>query len=155
MRLSVNELMEKYKDNVFRAAFSICRNPEDAEDIVQDTFIQYMESSRQFENEEHIKAWLLRTAINRSKNKVVSFWHRNRADYDEYLEDIPFQDSKDRELVEAVMSLPKPYRIVIHLYYQEGYKVNEISKILTIPIGTVKSRLSRGRTILKKFLKED
>ncbi len=155
MRLPVDELVKKYKDNVFRAAFSVCRNAEDAEDIVQDTYIQYMDSSRQFESEEHIKAWLLRTAINKSKNIVLSFWHRNRVDMDKYLEETPFQEPADRQLVEAVMSLPKRYRIVIHLYYQEDYQVNEIAGILHIPAGTVKSRLSRGRKILKDILKED
>ena len=155
MRLPVDELVRKYKDNLFRAAFSICRNTEDAEDVVQDTYIQYMDSSRQFESEEHIKAWLLRTAINKSKNTVRSFWRRNRGDIGEYLEEIPFPEPEDRQLVEAVMSLPQPYRIVIHLYYQEDYPVKDIARILNIPAGTVKSRLARGRKILKDILGED
>ena len=155
MRLPVDELVKNYKDSIFRAAISVCRNVEDAEDVVQDTYIQYMNSSRQFESEEHIKAWLLRTAINKSKNIVTSFWHRNRVDIDEYLEETQFQEPEDRQLVKAVLSLPKQYRIVVHLYYQEDYQVKEIAEILNIPDGTVKSRLSRGRKILKDILKED
>lgn len=53
MRIPVRELAEQHKDSIFRAASSICRNPEDAEDVVQETFLQYMESSRQFESVEH------------------------------------------------------------------------------------------------------
>ena len=146
MRLPVSKLAEKYQENVFRAAFSVSRNPDDAEDVVQDTFLKYMESGRQFESEEHIKAWLLRTAMNRSKDMVHSFWHRNRGS---------FEEPCDRELVETVLSLPEKYRIPIYLFYYEDYSVKEIAGILKLPESTAKSRLYRGRKMLKDILKED
>ena len=155
MRQPVEELIEKYKDTVFRAALSVSRNPEDAEDVVQDTFIQYMNSPRQFESEDHIKAWLIHVAINKSRNVVNSFWNRKRVKFDDYLENTNFQEPEDRRLVEAVFSLPEKQRIVIHLYYYEEYSVREIAEILHISEGTVKSRLSRGRSELRSILKEE
>jgi len=68
MKIETNVVMEKYKDNLFSAAFNVCRNAADADDVVQDTLIQYHSTSKQFENEEHIRAWLLRVAINKAKN---------------------------------------------------------------------------------------
>lgn len=155
MRISVDKLAAKYKDSVFRAAFSICQNPEDAEDIVQDTFLKYFESNRQFESEEHIKAWLLRTAINKSKNTLRTFWHRNRSTFEDYMDQLPFQEPEDHEMLETVMSLPEAYRIVIYLYYYEDYSVKEIAKVLGKPENTIKSHLYRARKTLKDILKED
>lgn len=155
MRLSARELAEKYQENVFRAAFSVSQNQADAEDVVQDTFLKYMQSDRQFESEEHIKAWLLRTAISRSKDIIHTFWNKNRSSFEDYMESIPFQNPEDRELVETVLSLPKTYRIPIYLFYYEDYSVKEIADILKLSENTVKSRLYRGRKVLKKMLKED
>lgn len=66
-------LAQKYQDSVYRAAFSACKNPQDAEDAPQKTFLAYHRSSRQFESEEHIWAWLLRVAINKGKNLRLLF----------------------------------------------------------------------------------
>ncbi len=155
MRLPVEELVDRYKDNVFRVALSVSRNPEDAEDVVQDTFITYMESDRQFENEEHIRRWLLRIAINKSKNIVMGFWYRNRMSLEDYLAETQFQDPEDRSVIESILSLPKANRIVIYLYYYEGYQVREMAEILRVSEGTVKSRLFRGRKMLKNILQEE
>lgn len=154
MRRPVEELVEKYRDSVFRAALSVSRNPEDAEDAVQDTFIQYMNSKRQFESEEHIRAWLLRVAINKSKNIMTSFWNRNRVAFEDYMKNTQFQEPEDRSLAEAVFSLTEKYRVVMYLYYYEEYPVREIAEILHISEGTVKSRLARGRKALRDILKE-
>lgn len=151
MRLSARELAEKYKDSVFRAAFSVSRNPDDAENVAQETSLSYMESTRQFENEEHIKAWLLRTAINKSKNVMRSFWHRNRTSLEDYMAGLTFHEPQDQELVEAVLSLPKSCRIVMYLYYYEEYSVKEVAGLLGLSEEAVKSRLFRGRKMLKEL----
>lgn len=155
MRLPVSELAEKYKDSIFRAALSVNGNVEDAEDVVQETFLQYIKSSRQFENEEHIKAWLLRTAINKSKNIVRTFWHRNRTSIEDYMAGLQFQEPEDRDLVNAVMALPKPQRTVIYLFYYEDYSVKEISELTGLSESAVKGRLFRARKMLKKTLGDD
>lgn len=154
MRLQVDYLAEMYQENIFRAAFSITRNAADAEDVVQDTFLQYLRTDRDYESEEHIKASLLRTAINKAKNTRFTFWHRNRVSLEDYMAEIPFQEPEDRALVEAVLSLPEQYRIVIHLYYYEDYPVAEIGKLLKLTQSAVKNRLLRGRRMLKSTLKE-
>ena len=65
MRIATEVLVEKYKDHLFAAAFNVCKNAADADDVVQDTFLQYHTTNRQFENEQHIRAWLIRVAINK------------------------------------------------------------------------------------------
>ena len=155
MRLPAEYLVQKYQENLFRAALSVCKRPGDAEDAVQEAFLQYLRTDRDFENEEHIKAWLIRTAVNKTRNTVLSFWNRNRITWEEYMNDISIQDSDDRELIDAVMTLPKQYRIVIHLYYYEDYSVSEIGKILDVSKSIVKNRLFRGRKMLKDILQEE
>ena len=159
MKLTADEAYEKFADRVFAAAFSICQNRADADDVVQETFIKYLSASGStvpdFTDAEHVKAWLLRVAINRAKDIRVSFWRRHRVSWEEYMEELHFEEPGDGRLFEAVMSLPARYRMVIHLYYYEGYSVSEIAGILRCRDGTVKSQLSRGRALLKKMLKED
>ena len=72
MRQPVQELIERYQNNLYAIAFNICKNQADAEDVVQDTLIQYYTTSKDFEDEQHIRAWLLRVAINKAKNKKKS-----------------------------------------------------------------------------------
>ena len=77
MKPAVETLIETYRNNLYVAAFQVCRNAQDAEDVVQDTFIQYWTQNKEFESQEHIRAWLLRVAINKAKNKARSFFRRN------------------------------------------------------------------------------
>ncbi|MBO4309582.1 MAG: RNA polymerase sigma factor [Lachnospiraceae bacterium] len=155
MRPQVMELVEKYKNNLYAVAFNICKNPHDAEDVVQDTFVQYFSNRKQFETEEHVKAWLIRVAINKAKNINNSFWRKNKVTLDETMETLAFEGEESRELFETVMKLPEKYRIAIHLFYYEDYTVREISEILKISESNVKVRLSRGRNLLKETLKEE
>ena len=71
MRQSLHELAALYQDSLFAAAFNICRNAQDAEDVIQDTFVQYYTTKKEFENEQHIRAWLLRVVINKDRKSVV------------------------------------------------------------------------------------
>lgn len=155
MRLSTQEAFRKYGDRVFAAAFQICRKCEDADDAVQDTFLKYHAMQLEYSSEEHLKAWLLRTAINRCKDLLKSFWRVHTTPWEEYMDELEFAQPSDRGLFEAVMKLPRKYRIVIHLFYYEEYSIDEISGILRVSSGTVKSQLSRGRSLLKKQLMEE
>ncbi len=155
MRLSVDEAFQKYGDRIFSAAFSICRNRADADDVVQDTLIRYYSLGKDFESEAHLKAWLLRVAINRAKDIVSAFWRKNKVDWEEYMDELVFEEPEDSRLFEAVMRLPEKYRAVIHLFYHEDYAVEEISGILRRPEGTVKSQLNRGKKLLKNMLQEE
>ena len=155
MRLTVEDAFQKYGDRVFSAAFSICRNREDADDVVQDTFLRYHIKNLQYMDENHLKAWLLRVAINRAKDITAAFWRRNRVSWEAYMEELEFTQPEDRSLFRAVMALPEKYRLVLHLYYYEECSIREIASLLHTGEGTIKSRLSRGRTLLKTMLTED
>ncbi len=152
MRQSLHELAAMYQDNLFAAAFNICQNAQDAEDVIQDTFIQYHTTKKEFENEQHIRAWLIRVAINKAKNVTRTFWRRNKISIEDYMETLTFETPESADLFETVMQLPEKYRIVIHLYYYEDYAVSEIADILKLSESNVKTRLSRGRAILRKEL---
>lgn len=155
MRLSVDDVFQKYGDRIFSAAFSVCRSQADADDVVQDTLIRYYALGMDFESEPHLKAWLLRVAINRAKDIVSSFWRRNTVGWETYMEQLVFEAPEDSRLFASVMRLPEKYRTVIHLFYYEGYAVEEIAAILRAPKGTVKSQLSRARKLLKNLLQEE
>ena len=154
MRLSVDETFRRYGDRIFSAAFSVCRNRADADDVVQDTLIRYYSLNKDYENEPHLKAWLIRVAINRAKDITSSFWRKNKVTWEDYMDGLVFEEPEDSRLFEAVMRLPEKYRTVIHLYYYEDYAVEEIAGILRRPVGTVKSQLSRGKKLLKSMLQE-
>lgn len=155
MRLSAEEAFRRYGDRVFTAAFSVCRNREDADDVVQDTFIKYYTKGEDYIDESHLKAWLLRVAINRAKDLNGAFWRRNRVSWEEYMEELEFVQPEDKSLFQAVMGLPEKYRLVIHLFYYEEYSIAEIAALLRSTQGTVKAQLSRGRKLLKSMLTED
>ncbi|MDE5825305.1 MAG: sigma-70 family RNA polymerase sigma factor [Lachnospiraceae bacterium] len=155
MRQSVQELAAVYQNNLFAAAFNICKNTQDAEDIVQETFVQYYTMKKEFESEQHIRAWLIRVAVNKAKNITRTFWRRNKVSIEDYMETLTFETPEAENLFETVMQLPEKYRIVIHLYYYEDYAVSEIADILKLSESNVKTRLSRGRVMLKEVLKEE
>lgn len=155
MRKPVQELIEHYQNNLYIVAFNVCKNPEDAEDVVQDTFIQYHTNKKEFENEQHIRAWLIRVAINKAKNMNHTFWRQNKLSLEDYMETLAFETPETETLFETVMKLPEKYRIVIHLFYYEDYTIHEIADILKISQSNTKVRLLRGRALLKEALKEE
>lgn len=162
---SFEQVMEFYMPMVYRIAFSRLGSAHDAEDITQDVFLKYYRADMTYNDEEHRKAWLIRCAINCTKNLVTSAWFRHRAS-DEGLEnmeeggDIPGSDGdidkieQKNAVMSAVMKLPDKYRTVIHLFYFEDMSVAQISKATGIREATVKSQLSRARDMLKPMLKE-
>ena len=150
MRMQTEVLVERYQQNMFAAALSVCKDPQDAEDAVQEALLAYHTSGKEFESEEHIRAWLLRVAINKAKNMRMSFWKKHKVSLEDYMESISFETEQESGLFEAVMELPEKYRVVLHLYYYEDYSIREIGKILRRTENTVKSQLSRGRALLKE-----
>lgn len=155
MRTDTTVLVERYKDNVFAAAFSVCRNADDAEDVVQETFLRYHTGNKQFDSEQHIRAWLLRVAVNKAKNINRSFWRRTSVPLEAYMQTLSFETHEAESLFEQVMKLPEKYRMPLHLFYYEDYSVREIADILGKPESTVRVQLSRGRTMLKNCLTEE
>ena len=111
--------MAEHGKRVFAAAYSLLKNRADAEDVVQDVFLRYFTDEKQFASEAHIRAWLLRTAINRAKDLLRAARRQRELP----LEDVPAEqelsDDESGALFRAVTALPEPYRIVIHLHYYE------------------------------------
>ena len=154
MRMETQALAKTYRDRLFAAAFQVCGNAADAEDAAQEALLRYHISEKQFESEQHIRAWLLRVAINCAKNVSRSFFRRNTVPLEDYMDSLEFDSGASREIFREVMGLPEKYRLVIHLYYYEDYTVAEIGRILGLTESNVKVRLSRGRQLLKKALQE-
>lgn len=154
MRLPVEMLVERYHQNLFAVAFNVCKNREDAEEVVQDAFIQYHLKRLDFQSEEHIRAWLIRVTINKAKNAARTFWRRHRTSLEETMAALNFNDQESEQLFEAVMALPQKYRIVVHLFYYEDYSVHELAELLSLSESNVKTRLSRARAMLRDTLKE-
>lgn len=156
-RAAINEragyILDIYGDSILRYAYSYLHNMSDAEDILQDTLIQYLKTGPVFESAAHEKAWLLRVAANLSKNRLD---YNSIRKTDELNEELAADERDDLSFVwEAVKSLPVKYREVIHLFYHEGCSVREISNILKRPEATVRSDLHRGRERLREILREE
>jgi RNA polymerase sigma factor (sigma-70 family) len=155
MKIDTEQVIATYKDRIFAIGLTMLKNPDDAEDVVQETFLRYHTYKKDFESKEHIESWLYKVAINKAKDIQRKFWRRKQVSMEDYMATIPFDRSQDEELFQAVMALPSKYSIVIHLYYYEDYSIKEIAQQLKLNEGNVKVRLSRARQLLKKQLKEN
>lgn len=154
--MDYEKIVEENINFVYRAAVCYCKNTRDAEDIVQNTFLKLLQSGQEFQDKEHTRKWLVRVAVNECKNMWKSYWNRNVISLEtlEYEKEAVRTDEQ-KELLQAVMGLPPKYRIVIHLYYYEGYHVKEIADMLHLSESNVQIRLMRARKKLKEYLKEE
>lgn len=152
-RYIAERYMHEYGNTILRLAYMYVHNMDDAEDILQDTLIKVLEANPKFENENHEKAYLLKTASNIAKNRIKYNKFRNS---DELQEELVAEEREDLSFVwEAVKSLPETAREVIHLFYQEGYRTSEIAYIIGRKETTIRSDLKRARERLKIILKEE
>ncbi len=145
-------LLDQYGNSVLRLAYSYLHSMSDAEEILQETLIRYLQTAPEFESSVHEKAWFMKVAANLSKNRID---YNQRRATDELKEELLAQDQEDLSFVwEAVKALPEQYRETIHLFYYEGYSTAQIARILTRKESSVRSDLRRGREKLKQVLKE-
>lgn len=147
-------IAHQYLDTVYRVALSSCKNPQDAEDIVQCTFLKLLESNREFQDEEHIRKWLIRVTINEANSLWRSFWRKKVISLEETLTEPEFSEPEYSELFQAVQKLSAKYQEVTYLYYYEGYSIKEIAKLLHISETAIQTRLMRAREKLRQQLKE-
>ena len=151
-----NELeiyMRKFYTSVYSAALCHCKNPSDADDVAQDVFLDLYMYSGSFSGDEHIKAWLLRCAINKSIDLTRSHWYRfslplESADNKTQC----VSDNSSSELLKTILKLNRKIAEAMYLHYFEEYTISETAKILAISEAAVRSRLFRGRIRLKKLL---
>ena len=123
--------------------------------MVQDTLLKYYTTDKEFRDDEHLKAWLLRVAINRAKDYRRANWRRNHFIQREKVICISSKTSDTNSVLDAVASLPEQYRIVIHLHYYEDMPVKHIAELLGVHEGNVKMRLTRARRLLKNRMNEE
>ena len=149
----IRQAMGAWGGSVWRLALAQTGSKEDAEDVYQDVFLRLAQSATEFSSQEHLKAWLLHVTVN-CCNDVARLRSRRPA---VPLDSMPFEPSdagplspdEVRALWEAVGELPESMRVVIHLYYQEGYSGKEIAGLLGLEPSTVRTRLQRARAQLK------
>ena len=148
----VNRAIERYADTVFRLCMVSLKNHADAEDVFQTVFLKYALSSREFENPDHEKAWLIRVTRNACNDLLKSFFRKQTVSLGNVPEFLPQTTQEQQLVLETVRSLPKKYREVVYLHYYEGYTAPEIAGILHQNPNTVYTHLSRARELLKEML---
>ncbi len=151
---AVERALDLFGNDILRLAFTYLKSRQDAEDIVQDVLIRFMQSAKVFEGEEHVKAWLLRVAANLCKDKLKSASYQREVAFPEGYDvaDDSGEPQEESDVVQKVMALPEKYRSVIHLYYFEEYSTKEIADILEKKEATIRSLLKRGREKLAAML---
>ena len=148
----IAEIYARHRDVVYRVCFAYMKNAADTEDAVQDVFYRLIKAGQTFENPEHEKAWLIRTASNVCKNSLRHWW-RKRENLDDH-ENLQNNDVYETdETLAVVLSLPEKYKTTVYLYYYEGYDSVEISEILRKPQSTVRYFLNEARKLLREKLK--
>ena len=137
---------------LYRISKTILKSDTDCEDAVQEAIIKAYTNLHKLKNEKYFKTWLIRIVINECYRML-----KNKTKYQSYDEcfNIEAPSTTDySDLYEAIMKLSPPIKLAVVLHYIEGYSLKEIGDILKIPVGTVKSRLSKGRNMLKSMLDE-
>ena len=145
----MEEIIKQNENKMFRTALAILGGKADAEDVVQDVFIKLFEKQPHFESPEHETAWLIRATVNLCKNFLRSHWWKKTVPL---LDTYPAQTDEQQSIIETVLSLSPKYRIVIHLFYYEGYSTKEIAEITEQKESTVREQLTRARRLLKNYL---
>ncbi len=154
MKLDFSEAVRRYGETVYKIAYIHSGSVSDSEDIFQDTFFALYNYNKEFNDEAHIKAWLIRVTLNKCKSLKRSVWFRKRADLSDTETSASGDTETDLLVRSAIIKLKKSYRTVIILFYYEGYSCEEIAKILGTNSSTIRTRLSRARALLKEDLKE-
>lgn len=138
------ELMKSQMQDMYKTARAILFNEEDIADAISDTILACWEKMGQLKQEKYFRTWMTRILINKCNDILRK---REKLLFTDETPDVPFLEHgfKNMEWNDALNSLDKKYRLVVMLYYVEGFKTSEISTILQIPESTVRTRLARSR----------
>ena len=155
----LNRILEEYGVNISRFCFSLCKNEHDADDLFQETCIRLLKSDFQMKSKDETVSFLYKTCLNAFRNIYKAAKRRGEIEIhgvsSEYIESIPDKTAGEQtyeELERAIESLPYRFRTVIILHYFDGLSEKNVSDVLGIPPGTVKSRLYKAKQLLKKEL---
>lgn len=155
---SIETIIQRYKSTIYGVALSYTSNRADADDIFQEVFLIYYKVNPQFNDEEHRKAWLIRTTINCSLRVVQSTYHKRVVPMDRNEMDegsFQFRTKEENAVYLALQQLPEKYRTVLQLFYFADMSIESISSTLNLKVSTVKVQLMRGREMMKSKLKEE
>lgn len=158
---ALRQMMDVYGDDIVRFAFLLVRDQHLAEDIGQEVFLRAYQKIHQFKGSGSIKGWLIQITLNKAREKLRSSYFKRFIPKifteNEIIErhNDPVERSENNQLLEIIHRLPHKYREVILLYYYEDLTTREISSLLQEKEGTVKSKLSRARSMLKKLLESE
>jgi len=155
----IEQLMEHYTERVYLLAYSFVKDRGIAEDISQEVFLKVYKYIDSFRGEAALKSWIYRITVNTSmdflkkkslkqllfENSFLESFHRTESAETSYLE-----SDRNEQLLEVILTLPMKYRTVIVLHYFYDLKINELSTVLDVRTNTVKTRLSRGREMLRR-----
>lgn len=149
---SIEALLDKHGDRLYRMCLMMLGNPQDAEDVIQETLLKYLQKTPVFADQEHEKAWLLTVAANKCRD-ILRFRSRHPQFPLDALE-LPAEE-QDRSILEALMTLPEKYRVVLILHYAEGYSAAEIAPMIGRTPSAVKMRLQKGRRLLEERYRKE
>lgn len=147
--LAYEEVVRKYTQTVAGVCLTRLQNWADAEDCFQNTFLKLYIKSPSFKDENHLKAWLIKVAINECNNYMKK--NRRTISIESVKEQPSYHSEDEMDITWALMKLPQDYRDILYLHYCEQYKVKEIAKILGRNPNTVMVMLKRGREKLRKI----
>lgn len=151
--MTIEEAVTKYSPMLYRICVVMLGNEADAQDAVQDTICKYLERTKEFRDQEHEKAWLIRVARNRCIDMRRFHLRHPHVELSEIT--ASYENPEYSEILTQLVALPVPVKTVVYLYYIEGYKTREVSEMLGISVNAVKKRLSRGRKLLRLRLEEE
>ena len=152
-QFEIDDAVKEYADMVYRLAVLNTSSKIEAEDIFQEVFLKLFRHKDRIKSEAHLKAWLIRVTINQCRSVMSSAWKRKTVSMEAVAETAAPQEEDYSEVYDAVKALPEKYRQVIHLFYYEQLSIAQISQLLDRNEATVKTQLSRGRSLLKDKLK--
>ena len=146
-------IVKLYYEDIKKVSFALCKDLYDAEDVTQTTFIKLLNQKEEFDDDYHIKRWLIKVAINECRMLWKNPW-KTKVDYYVPEKAVNHMGMDDEELLvlDAVMKLKKKYREIVHLFYYEEYSAKEIAEILDLNEGTVFKRLQRAREQIKAYM---
>lgn len=148
-------VVKRNSNRIYLIALSYLKNHDDAEDVMQDVFLKLWKTSKQFNSDEHLDKWLVITCVNKCKDHFRLPFVKNSVALEDSKELYTFDNIKNFDLFNAIMSLPQKERLVVHLFYYEDMSVDEISKVTKIKPSAVKTRLHRARKNLKSILGDE
>jgi RNA polymerase sigma-70 factor, ECF subfamily len=161
----IDQIMNDYSDDILYLVYTYVKNRTTAEDLTQEIFLKCYEKLNQFNQQSSIKTWVYRIASNHCKDYLRSWHYRKITLSNKLLDYIPSKskqveeeimaNSEEATLTNAVMNLPLKYREVVFLHYYEELSLAEISKITTVNINTIKTRLKRAKELLRDKMIEE